>query len=393
MAESSAKSKKEKRASKPRYVVCDSCGTHCSVDAEACTCGGTRFAPTFVRELRRVNRALSVQVKDPHSESENQNPVIALYKWWPGGKANFNILTPAQWEAIKQIIDEQLGPILGWVPSPVAQKRMKQTVATEDLVELSKQHPDRFAKLIQSLKVHIDMPEGEENEELYAAIADLISQFDRASIGRVTRIVKAMKDEGTANVEALDEVLSDWSLSQATSVLRETRRRLAMIELLRESLNNEKTFEIRGDNSIHSILEQDLWLLDESYWMIQGNKTLKTFIGGKLSELDAKRYGKKRPDFVCGALGSDLIIVELKRPKHALTKEDLNQLEEYLAISEKYSTKYKSHKAFLMGSSISTEVRTYLKYRRGFTVLNYWEVLDAAEKRYKEFLKYRETLQ
>jgi hypothetical protein len=42
-----------------------------------------------------------------------------------------------------------------------------------------------------------------------------------------------------------------------------------------------------------------------------------------------------------------------------------------------------------MGSSISDEVRTYLKYRRGFNVLNYWEVLDAAQQRYKEFLKYR----
>ena len=85
-------------------------------------------------------------------------------------------------------------------------------------------------------------------------------------------------------------------------------------------------------------------------------------------------------------------MVELKRPNHELTKDDLNQLEEYLAISEKYSTKYRSYKAFLMGSSISEEVRTCLKYRKGFTVLNYWEVLDATEKRYNEFLKYRENL-
>lgn len=385
--------KKRPRNSGASYIVCDKCGNHCSPAAEVCSCGGKRFAPGFVRELRRVNRSLSIQIKDPHPEAENRDPVISLYKWWPGGRANFNIRTPAQWEAIKQIVDQQLGPLLGWVPSPIAKKRMKQTVATEDLVQLSKQHPDRFAKLVEALRVHIEIPTGEGNEELYAAIAELISQFDKASIARVTRIVTAMKDEGTANVQALDEVLSEWSLSQATSVLRETRRRLAMIELLRESLENEKTFEIQGDNSIHSILEQDLWLLDESYWMIQSNRTLKAFIGKKLSEADAKKYGEKRPDFVCGSLGTELILVELKRPKHELTKEDLNQLEEYLAISEKYSIKYRSYKAYLMGSSISDEVRTYLRYRRGFTVLNYWEVLDATEKRYKEFLKYRETMQ
>jgi len=372
------------------YIVCDKCGTHCAPGSRLCSCGGQRFAPSFVRELRRINRFASVRVNNPHPESQNQDPVIALYKWWPGGKANFNILTPTQWEAIKQIIDHELGPVLGWVPSQVAKTRMEQSIGTEDLTQLSKQYPERFAKLVAALKLHIEMPSGEENEQLYTAIADLISQFDKASIARVTRIVNAMKDESAGNIKALDEVLSDWSLSQVTSVLRETRRRLAMIDLLRESLRNERTFEIRGDNSIHSILEQDLWLLDESYWMLQSNKTLKTFIGDKLSEKDALRYGKKRPDFACGNLGSELVLVELKRPSHELTKDDLNQLEEYLAMSEKYSTRYRSYKAYLMGSSISDEVRTYLRYRRGFNVLNYWEVLDATQKRYGEFLQYRE---
>lgn len=67
-------------------------------------------------------------------------------------------------------------------------------------------------------------------------------------------------------------------------------------------------------------------------------------------------------------------------------------MEDHLAISEKYSTRFRSYKAYLMGSSISEEVRTYLRYRRGFDVLNYWEVLEAAEKRYKEFLRYREKV-
>jgi hypothetical protein len=354
-------------------------------------CGGARFAPSFVRELRRINRFTSVRVNDPHPESQSQDRVIALYKWWPGGKTNFNILSPSQWEAIKRIIDQELGPILGWVPSQLADQRLNQTVGTDDLAQLSQQHPERFARLVSALKIHIGMPSGEQNEQLYAAIADLISQFDRASVERVTRIVTALRDEGTTNVQALDEVLSDWSLSQVTSVLRETRRRLAMIDLLRESLRNEQTFEIRGENSIHSILEQDLWLLDEAYWMLQSNKTLKTFIGDKLSEKDSAKYGKKRPDFACGNLGSELVLVELKRPSHELTKDDLNQLEEYLAMSEKYSARYRSYKAYLMGSSISDEIRTYLRYRRGFSVLSYWEVLDSTEKRYKEFLRYREN--
>jgi hypothetical protein len=384
--------KKQKRSppSVATYKVCDKCGAHCPMPAKECACGGHRFAPCYIREMRRINRALSVQVKDPHPDSAKTDPVISLYKWWPGGRANFNILTPAQWEAIKNVIDKELGPILGWVSSSAAQRGMKQTVGTADLVELSKQYPERFAELVAALKIHIEMPSGEENERLYAAISDLISHFDRASISRVTRIVTSLKEEGATNVKQLDEVLTDWSLSQATSVLRETKRRLATIELLRESLKNPSTFELRGESSIHSILEQDLWLLDESYWIIQSNRTLKSFIGERLAAKDHREFGKRRPDFVCGTLGDQLIIVELKRPSHELKKGDLNQIEDYLAISEKYSTKFKGYKAYLLGSTISDEIRTYLRYRRGVTVLNYWEVLDAAEKRYGKFLKYRE---
>jgi hypothetical protein len=334
-----------------------------------------------------VNRAVAVQVTDPHPLSQSKEPVITLYKWWPGNSAKFNIPTPAQWETIRNIIDTEFGPLLKWTTGATAAKKLKSAVGDGDLTKLSRQHPERFAKLIETLTVHLDGAPSEEDADLFAAIADLVSQFDKASIARVTHILNTLKEGDTATVTDIDEAFTDWSAVQVAAVLRETRRRLATIELLRESISDEKTFEIRGDNSIHSILERDLWLLDESYWMIQSNQTLKTFIGDKLSEKDAKKYGKKRPDFACGAIGNKLILVELKRPSHSLTKEDLNQIEEYLAISEKYSQSFRYFDTYLLGSEISDEVRTYLKYRRGVTVQSYWEILDNTEKRYKIFLK------
>src|SRR6185295_3892522 len=150
------KKQKKKKTSAADYRVCEKCGHHCSANTQECSCGSQRFAPSFVKELRRVNRALSVQIKDAHPAAENKDSVISLYKWWPGGNANFNILTPGQWEAIRSIIDNELGPILGWIPSSTASKKMKQTIGTEDLAELSKQHPEKFAKLISALKIHIE---------------------------------------------------------------------------------------------------------------------------------------------------------------------------------------------------------------------------------------------
>src|SRR5205809_778077 len=146
------------KATTTTYIICDKCGNHCPPASKECSCGSERFAPAFVRELRRINRALSVQIKDPHPQAESKERVISLYKWWPGGNANFNILTPAQWEAIKDIIDKELGPLLGWITSSTASKRMRQTVGMVDLAQLSKQYPERFAKLVSALRIHIELP-------------------------------------------------------------------------------------------------------------------------------------------------------------------------------------------------------------------------------------------
>ena len=37
------------------------------------------------------------------------------------------------------------------------------------------------------------------------------------------------------------------------------------IERFREAITSDKTFEIRGDNSIHIILEHFMWIVDERY--------------------------------------------------------------------------------------------------------------------------------
>jgi hypothetical protein len=95
--------------------VCDNCGMINAGDASRCTaCGKTRFAPSWVHQLRRITRNLSVQVSAAHPLSSSTDDHITLYKWWPGGKAKFNINDQSQWDAIKLAIDAYLAPSVGW---------------------------------------------------------------------------------------------------------------------------------------------------------------------------------------------------------------------------------------------------------------------------------------
>ena len=46
----------------------------------------------------------------------------------------------------------------------------------------------------------------------------------KASIRRLTKLIKAIKQDGTDNIRQLDEALSNWSLTQVAAVDRETQR-------------------------------------------------------------------------------------------------------------------------------------------------------------------------
>src|SRR5438105_8890012 len=154
------------------YNLCDKCGTHILGKALKCPkCGGTRFAPDYIRETRRITRFTSVRISEPHPESKSTTPVVTLARWWPGGRANFNLLSPAQWEQIKKIIDEDFAPILGWVTARTAQKTLA-SVVSPDLAELATQHPKQFSKFVDGLKKTIELPATEEGEQLYAALSD-----------------------------------------------------------------------------------------------------------------------------------------------------------------------------------------------------------------------------
>jgi hypothetical protein len=129
-----------------------------------------------------------------------------------------------------------------------------------------------------------------------------------------------------------------------------------------------------------------MWLVNEEYWLLHSNRTLRVQIGKEMSKKDMKRYGEKRPDFVCGTIGNRLIILELKRPGHKLDIDDMNQLETYLVVAKKYFNAG-SARGYLVGSSIDDELERRLEFRKGSDILFYANVIDSTKKRYHEFLK------
>lgn len=217
-----------------------------------------------------------------------------------------------------------------------------------------------------------------EEEKLLDAV-DALNIEPKAFVELVTN----MQGASLQDVEKTSELLQDIKLHDINSFSEIVKTRIQKIDFFKKIAKDPKTYEILGENSIHRFLENNMWILDERYWLMHSNEQLRTIVGEKI-----ERDPLKRPDFVCGQVGEKLIIIELKRPAHALKSEDLNQLENYLKIIETHFTEYKSFEAYLVGHQLSSDIISTQRYRSpNFKIRTYTDFIADAEKRYSQFRK------
>ena len=380
-----------------KHKVCNACGAESPLSASACkSCGKSKFAPAWVLAKRPVNRQFSVEVTAPNPKYGDADPRITLSKWWPGGRATFHIPNAGQWEQVAAIITDDLGPLLGWQSARQLVDEIEAANAKTDDAGMSSQdnyrkliesHPDILKKLVGAIDpASLSGKEFDRVVEMLGDISDALTNANAGFREAFTTVVKKLPTQKQRALEDLGLLLQGWSLQVVTNVAQQVKARVETIELFEQQVQDEKTFEITGDRSIHRILERAMWMIDERYWLMQSNNTLRKFIGDGMSKRDQKRYGRKRPDFVCGTVGNKLIILELKRPAHSLTVDDPAQPETYTVVAEDYKN-FSSYEGYLVGAKEDEELKRYLKRRSGFKVLHYADIVDGTRQRYKEFLE------
>jgi len=294
-----------------------------------------------------------------------------------------------QWERVRSIIDNELAPRLGWKTAGQAVATVAETKDGESkqISQIFEQRPDILRKIVESIN-----PEAlskKDFESLGDTLVQISSTVSTASAGfrdAFLSVVKKLPKQKQRALEDLASLLERWSLQAVTNVAQQVRSRLDTIKLFETQIQDERTYEIRGDKSIHRILERSMWLVDERYWILHSNDPLRKFIGDEMAKKDRK-YKDKRPDFVCGTVGKKLIILELKRPAHVLGVEDLNQLELYVVLADEYSD-FSDCEAYLVGNKKSDELVRRLKYRTTkFKTWTYSDLLQDTKQKYETFLK------
>jgi len=390
----------KKVSGKPRKLpgvttkLCQGCSVANPLRARICkACGGERFAPSFVRRFAKVNRQFYVQVtRRLPDDSSVAVDRLTLYKWWPvGNRATFHINSLEHWDRVKSIVDTEFARFLGWQSKREISQEIEDATKEDGRGTKAIARVVRKAGVVQQILKSLDFStirpeESDDLVEIIAELANAATNADKTLFDAFRKIFKEIKKSPAKAVSDLSDLLGKWTITQVTQITREVTRRLETLKLFRERLLDDRTFEIRGENSIHRVLEGAMWIVDERYWLMHSNRTLREIVGKELEATD-KRFAKKRPDFVCGTAEGKLVVVELKRPSHNLAVEDLNQLETYVDILDKNSDSSVGQ-AILIGRRVSDELQRKKKYRgQQFKVCNYAQVLDDTENRYKNYLK------
>lgn len=290
------------------------------------------------------------------------------------------------WTMDSDMKDIKITEINGPVPESVSLDLIEEI--PEEFIEFMKNYPKTAKNLISTLSIEdLDDEDFKYLSELIIVLNDTILKAGRKLKLSFQEVSEKIAKEHYRGMDELSDLMENWSLIQITSLANEVKKRLNDIEMFEKRIHDKKTYELKSDNSIHRILEKSMWIINDAYWIVQSNKSLRNFIGDEI-EKSGRKYKSKRPDFVCVNSGKKLIIVEIKKPSLTLKKKDLDQAELYLRIIKRYKGEnYSSIKVYLVGNKISDEARELEELRQYITLKTYQDFLDNCRKRYQNYLK------
>ena len=176
----------------------------------------------------------------------------------------------------------------------VAKKLVKAIVDDEKI------EPDVAQPLLEIIKTNIE----------FQAFQDLVDE---------------MEESGT-NIETLLKLISEWRIFEAREHLRLSDGRLEIMEKLDDYIH-KGALEVK---KIQPLFEQNGWLVNPSWTAVTGQNRYTELLRKNCLEPKNLDEKDKRMDILGYEVGGFLHVVELKRPEKTESREDLNQIEEYV---------------------------------------------------------------
>lgn len=202
--------------------------------------------------------------------------------------------------------------------------------------------------------------------------------------------------------DSLYEILDEWNIHEAKTVLDEIKWRLDVVRELKSKVNNPNTDEL---HELQPLFENGLWIFGPEYESIEftSNQWLATVVTDLLKQDNVNVSNPRlRPDLVVipnhsvtsiysksqydengDAIDLEKILfIELKRGGFDITRKERNQVSEYIEqlVEGGHISENTFVQAYVLGSTVSTKETTVGENIK-IIPKQYNIILDRAEKR------------
>lgn len=187
-------------------------------------------------------------------------------------------------------------------------------------------------------------PATQERVKTYMRKLGQADAADDSLLGLADQIILAFEYQNFHDViTQLDEVaddpeqlqtflshLAEWKVLESRAILEIVSGRLQIIDKLAVLLasNAPETAHVIGDENLHDLLADYPWIINPEWQVLAEEKTITKQLqdwGAEAEEgADAKRY-----DFLALKGEDRLVLIELKRPSHAVENADVARLQDY----------------------------------------------------------------
>ena len=347
--------------------------------------------PDFVEAQEMVfnfwNAKLSVQLIKGYGDKPDPLFVLSLHRSFfrkEDGKwkdESIRISKVEDWEEIKKIIDEKFAIPLNWISKDEALAELERKTPKKTVKEIIDKRPNLAIDILRN----VDLEKFDSTQ--LSDFLNTLSDKDRDAIGHEIKlfddIVKSLNPKDTKSIDSFLEILEKVSMHGIDLTMRFVLGRLEKIKIFEDIVNNDKTYELKGKNSIHKFLDRNIWILDENYMILSSNEVLKVGVGDGYNKKHKKSVKMRRPDFVLKAYKNDLVIAEIKRPDYKIKIEDLIQLMEYKSIANELSGKKFVYNGFIIGKKFGEDVKAYSEDISGIHTISYSDIISEVMGRYK----------
>ena len=207
-------------------------------------------------------------------------------------------------------------------------------------------------------------------------------------------IVADLTETGLEDTEKLLGVFREWEIVEAKEMARVTEGRIKTIEKLHHLIETD-ALEVP---TLHNFLKEFPWVIDPRWTLVDDEVTYSQLLRDKFPEANDVPEMNRRIDFLCVREGTNLVVVEIKRPQSKASVKELDQITAYVDFMETCiqgtsdrDYGYEEVTGYLLCGDLVDSAQVAVQRRRltktGIYVRRYMDLLDMVKRAHTEFLK------